>query len=121
MSASFKETGLSPALCANAQQAGMAEPTPIQLAAIPAALAGRDILATAPTGTGKAAAYVLPMLHRLLKARKPRTLLVMVPTRELVLQTAKVFKTCMGETGKNRPVPKPPVCPLSAFWRRGPG
>ncbi|MGG6429205.1 DEAD/DEAH box helicase [Acetobacter ghanensis] len=116
MSASFKETGLSPALCANAQQAGMAEPTPIQLAAIPAALAGRDILATAPTGTGKTAAYVLPMLHRLLKARKPRTLLVMVPTRELVLQTAKVFKTCMGETGKKQPSSKAPCLPIICLF-----
>jgi ATP-dependent RNA helicase RhlE len=97
MSASFKDTGLSPALCAHAQQAGMTHPTPIQLAAIPAALEGRDILATAPTGTGKTAAYALPMLHRLLKARKPRTLLVMVPTRELVLQTARVFRACLGE------------------------
>ncbi|GBR62406.1 RNA helicase [Acetobacter syzygii] len=116
MSASFKETGLSPALCAHAQQAGMVEPTPIQLAAIPAALDGRDILATAPTGTGKTAAYALPMLHRLLKARKPRTLLVMVPTRELVLQTAKVFRTCMGDTGKNKqpsntkPINLPLIC-----------
>lgn len=116
MSASFKETGLSPALCANAQQAGMAEPTPIQLAAIPAALEGRDILATAPTGTGKTAAYALPMLHKLLKARKPRTLLVMVPTRELVLQTAKVFRTCMGESSKKQPGGKSASLPIVCLF-----
>lgn len=66
---------------------GYAEPTPIQNAAIPAILAGRDLIGCAQTGTGKTAAYLLPVLHRLLQdtARGPRVLVV-VPTRELAVQ-----------------------------------
>lgn len=98
MSNSFEAMGLLPSLCAHAAQAGMATPTPIQQQAIPAALAGRDVLAIAPTGTGKTAAYALPVLHQLLKARRPQDalVLVLVPTRELALQTAGVFRICLG-------------------------
>ncbi|MFT8676180.1 MAG: DEAD/DEAH box helicase [Acetobacter sp.] len=100
MSGGFQDTGLSPALCALATQAGLTEPTPIQAAAIPAILAGRDLLATAPTGTGKTAAYALPLIQKLLAARKPRSALVLLPTRDLVLQTAKVFRACSGAATK---------------------
>jgi ATP-dependent RNA helicase RhlE len=69
--------------------AGYQDPTPIQAAAIPAALAGRDILGTAQTGTGKTAAFALPLLHRLItstrETRHTRAL-ILTPTRELALQ-----------------------------------
>jgi len=69
--------------------AGFQEPTPIQAAAIPVALTGRDLVGTAQTGTGKTAAYALPLLHRLLTAPRPTRqmrVLVLTPTRELADQ-----------------------------------
>jgi ATP-dependent RNA helicase RhlE len=69
------------------------EPTPIQLQAIPHALAGRDVLASAQTGTGKTLAFVLPMLQRMLENPIPGvTGLVLLPTRELAAQVATVVK-----------------------------
>ena len=96
---SFLALGLSPALAASAAELGWAEPTPVQAAALPAILQGQDVLATAPTGSGKTAAFVLPLLQRLLAepddlARRPRPLraLILAPTRELALQTAEVLQ-----------------------------
>src|SRR5438876_3300829 len=69
------------------------EPTPIQKEAIPVALAGRDVLASAQTGTGKTLAFVLPMLQRMLQNPMPGvTALVLLPTRELAAQVANVSK-----------------------------
>ncbi len=89
---SFESLGLSPALLRALAEQGYTTPTPIQTAAIPAALAGRDLLAGAQTGTGKTAAFALPMLERLFVAprpngssRKPRCL-ILTPTRELAAQ-----------------------------------
>ena len=89
----FAALGLSPALSEAAALAGWAAPTPIQAAALPAILQGRDLLGIAPTGSGKTAAFVLPMLQRLLAdpavlAQRPRRLraLILAPTRELALQ-----------------------------------
>ncbi|SDH93649.1 Superfamily II DNA and RNA helicase [Pseudomonas panipatensis] len=68
------------------------EPTAVQAAAIPKALEGRDLRVTAQTGSGKTAAFVLPLLHRLLSEDKPKSgarALIMLPTRELALQTLK--------------------------------
>lgn len=101
MSNSFEAMGLLPSLCAHVAQAGMTTPTPIQLQTIPAVLEGKDVLAIAPTGTGKTAAYALPMLQHLLSTRRHYDILVMVPTRELVLQTAGVFRICLGLDPKN--------------------
>lgn len=97
----FSRLGLSPhvlpALQDALQQAGYAQPTPIQQQAIPLIVQGRDLVALAPTGSGKTAAYVLPALQRfvLTPPRKPRVLaqLVLVPTRELAQQVADVFIT----------------------------
>ena len=96
---SFIALGLSPALSAAAAELGWAVPTPVQAAALPAILQGQDVLATAPTGSGKTAAFVLPLLQRLLAepddlARRPRPLraLILAPTRELALQTAEVLQ-----------------------------
>ncbi|MDQ2701515.1 MAG: DEAD/DEAH box helicase [Pseudomonadota bacterium] len=94
----FETLGLSPALLRALAENGFASPTPIQTQAIPLALAGHDLLGGAQTGTGKTAAFGLPLLQRLSKItpakgpRKPRAL-VLVPTRELAVQVADSIKT----------------------------
>jgi superfamily II DNA/RNA helicase len=91
---SFQETGLSEKVLAAVTAAGYTNPTPIQAQAIPHALAGRDVLGIAQTGTGKTAAFTLPMLCRLeqgrARARMPRTL-ILEPTRELAAQVEEAF------------------------------
>lgn len=86
---SFDTFALHPTLLKAIQALGYIHPTPIQKAAIPAILTGRDLIGCAQTGTGKTAAYLLPMLHRFLQhptpTRNPRALIV-VPTRELAVQ-----------------------------------
>ena len=84
---SFDTFGLHPTLLRAIEALGYTDPTPIQQAAIPAILAGRDVIGCAQTGTGKTAAYLLPVLHRLLQnaAPGPRALIVL-PTRELAVQ-----------------------------------
>ncbi|MDP1902327.1 MAG: DEAD/DEAH box helicase [Rubrivivax sp.] len=91
----FAALGLDAALARAAAAAGWARPSAIQALAVPAVLAGRDVLALAPTGTGKTAAFLLPLLQRLLAeparlAQRPRILraLILAPTRELAAQTA---------------------------------
>ncbi|MDF2115528.1 DEAD/DEAH box helicase [Roseiarcaceae bacterium H3SJ34-1] len=90
----FRDIGLTEKVLAAVETAGYIEPTPIQAQAIPQALAGRDILGIAQTGTGKTAAFVLPMLCRLetgrARARMPRTL-ILEPTRELAAQVEESF------------------------------
>jgi ATP-dependent RNA helicase RhlE len=83
----FSDLGLKPELTAAVAEKGYTDPTPIQLAAIPAVLAGRDVLAGAQTGTGKTAGFVLPILQRL-GARAPNgpRALILTPTRELAAQ-----------------------------------
>jgi ATP-dependent RNA helicase RhlE len=84
---SFGNFGLHPALLRAVEDMGFSKPTPIQEQSIPAGLAGRDLLACAMTGSGKTAAFLLPILHRL--ADKPRgktRVLVLSPTRELAAQ-----------------------------------
>ena len=91
----FAALGLAPALLETLAGLGYEEPTPVQEAAIPPLLAGRDLLAEAPTGTGKTAAFALPILQRLAaeglgRAEQGTALaLVLVPTRELAMQVAE--------------------------------
>jgi ATP-dependent RNA helicase RhlE len=87
---SFNDLGLTPELLRAVAEKGYTTPTPIQRAAIPAVLAGRDVLAGAQTGTGKTAAFVLPILQQLAtqSGRLPRAL-VLIPTRELAAQVAE--------------------------------
>ncbi|MDP8916135.1 MAG: DEAD/DEAH box helicase, partial [Pseudomonadota bacterium] len=91
---SFSDLGLSPDIVRAVETAGYTIPTPIQLQAIPVALTGKDVLGIAQTGTGKTAAFTLPMIERLStgrsKARMPRSLVV-APTRELADQVAAAF------------------------------
>src|ERR1700685_2693119 len=91
---SFSDLGLMPELLRAVAEKGYSRPTPIQQAAIPAVLAGRDVLAGAQTGTGKTAAFVLPILQRLMgtPGRAPRAL-VLTPTRELAAQVAESART----------------------------
>jgi ATP-dependent RNA helicase RhlE len=94
----FETLGLSPALLRALAENSYTTPTPIQLEAIPLALAGHDLLGGAQTGTGKTAAFSLPLLQRLSKEtppngpRKPRAL-ILTPTRELAVQVADSIKT----------------------------
>jgi len=88
---SFTELGLAPELSRAVAEQGYETPTPIQLRAIPAVIAGRDVLAGAQTGTGKTAAFVLPVLQALAQGpagSTPRAL-VLTPTRELAAQVAE--------------------------------
>ncbi|BCL76784.1 RNA helicase [Jeongeupia sp. HS-3] len=92
----FASLGLSPAIAHAARESGFLTPTPIQSAAIPAILKGGDVLASAQTGSGKTAAFVLPLLHQLLTtpATMPRRVraLVLVPTRELAAQVGETLR-----------------------------
>ena len=95
---SFDTLGLSPELLRAVAQQGYTEPTPVQTQAIPLVLGGRDVLAGAQTGTGKTAAFVLPMLQRLHASRPtsgPRVIraLILTPTRELALQVEESVRT----------------------------
>ena len=90
----FDELNLAPAILKAVREQGYDTPTPIQAQAIPAVLAGQDLLAGAQTGTGKTAAFTLPMLHKLSMSRSATNrfgvfgirALVLTPTRELAAQ-----------------------------------
>jgi len=98
---SFSTLGLTPSLSLPLARLGYDKPTPIQTLAIPAVLTGADLLARAQTGTGKTAAFGLPMIERILTSRggtgrrSPRGL-VLVPTRELAVQVHRALSTYAG-------------------------
>jgi ATP-dependent RNA helicase RhlE len=85
---SFKQLGLAPELVRAVTELGYTEPTPIQQMAIPLALEGKDVLGRAQTGTGKTAAFMLPILQRLDPQKEGVRALVLCPTRELAMQVA---------------------------------
>ena len=95
----FADFKLGESLLEAVKDAGYDQPTPVQLRAIPPAIEGRDVVGLAQTGSGKTAAFALPMLRRLetgrARARMPRTL-VLEPTRELAAQVQETFET-LGE------------------------
>src|SRR5258706_8122428 len=92
----FSEPGLSPEVTRAVADAGYSTPPPIQAQAIPVVLMGRDLLGCAQTGTGKTAAFTLPMIDILAagraRARMPRSLII-EPTRELAAQVSNAFET----------------------------
>lgn len=94
---SFSNLGLSPTILQAVSERGYTMPTPIQIAAIPEILRGSDVLAAAQTGSGKTAAFALPLLQLMQEkpSEKPRRLraLILVPTRELAQQTADAIRT----------------------------
>jgi ATP-dependent RNA helicase RhlE len=102
---SFEAFGLRPEILRGVAAKGYTTPTPIQEKAIPCVLAGNDVLGCAQTGTGKTAAFALPILHRLLETpwkgpgRRPIRVLVLTPTRELASQIAESFGTYGRHTG----------------------
>ncbi|MCA9612129.1 MAG: DEAD/DEAH box helicase, partial [Myxococcales bacterium] len=92
----FDELGLATPLLRAVSAAGYESPTPIQVQAIPPALAGRDVLGIAQTGTGKTAAFALPILQRLDAIAQDDTAiraLILTPTRELAAQIGDSFET----------------------------
>jgi superfamily II DNA/RNA helicase len=93
----FADLGLAPVLISALSRLEIASPTPVQSRTIPILLAGRDLIASAPTGTGKTAAFMLPALHRLATADAPRgrgpRVLVLTPTRELAQQVSKAAQS----------------------------
>jgi len=107
-SPSFDQLDLIPPLSQAVRELGYEQPTPVQEQAIPLVLAGRDLMAGAQTGTGKTAAFALPILQRLAPqastsaspARHPVRALVLTPTRELAIQVEQSFK----EYGKHLPL-----------------
>ncbi len=85
----FRHFGLGEEILTAIQQAGYTRPTPVQAAAIPKVMQGHDVIAIAQTGTGKTAAFVLPMLRRLEQSKRERSIiraLILAPTRELAVQ-----------------------------------
>ena len=88
---SFKALNLSDSVLRGVQAAGYTDPTPIQLRAIPVVLGGGDLIASAQTGTGKTAAFALPILQRLGAHGRTRVL-VLEPTRELAAQVETAFR-----------------------------
>ncbi len=90
---SFKEFALAPAVYKVINEVGYETPTPIQAQSIPPLLEGRDLLGQAQTGTGKTAAFALPLLSRLNPKKKVPQILVLTPTRELALQVAEAMQT----------------------------
>src|SRR6266446_2469723 len=97
-SARFSEMLISPYVKERLAAARFTTPTPVQAAAIPQALEGKDVLATAQTGTGKTLAFLIPVIEKLLKQSKPGiAALVLVPTRELAMQVAAQYNMLRGK------------------------
>lgn len=98
----FSELELDESLLNALESKGFTRPTAIQAAAIPPALEGRDVLGSAPTGTGKTAAYLLPVLQHLLdfprKKSGPPRILILTPTRELAMQVAEHARELAANT-----------------------
>ena len=106
VSPSFESLGVSAPLLQALNRAGLHEPTPIQSKAIPVALEGRDVLGCAQTGTGKTAAFVIPMIERLMAGHKGRPRgLVLAPTRELAFQIQGVIE----KLGRSRQIFSTPI------------
>ncbi len=93
----FSELELSPALQKQLANANFVEPTPVQAAAIPPALEGRDVLATAQTGTGKTLSFLIPLIERL--PAKGAKALVLLPTRELAMQVVEAWGNLTRSSG----------------------
>ena len=99
----FKDFNLDPILIDNVSRLGYVEPTPIQTSSIPPVMAGLDVVATAETGSGKTAAFLLPLYHRLLRSGRRGRIrgLILCPTREIALQTHGEAQKIGCKTGLN--------------------
>src|SRR5687767_4176127 len=104
-SPSFDELGIIEPLVHAVKDVGYETPTPIQIKTIPLLLAGRDLIGQAQTGTGKTAAFALPILERLDVKRNRVQALVLTPTRELALQVSEAFHTYAKHLERVRVLP----------------
>ncbi len=95
----FADLGLSPEVLEAVKDAGYVHPTPIQAAAIPLAMEGRDLMGLAQTGTGKTAAFTLPIIERLANGPNRVRALVLTPTRELCVQVDESFRKYAKNSG----------------------
>lgn len=95
---SFADLNLHPSLLANLSNLGITHPTPIQLKTFAAVLGGSDVIGIAATGTGKTAAFLLPIIHRMLSTNTNEQTLLIVPTRELASQIEVEFKKFAART-----------------------
>lgn len=102
---SFDQFGLSQTLVQAINDVGYEAPTPIQLETIPLLLAGRDVIGQAQTGTGKTAAFALPILERLDPRQNEVQALILTPTRELAIQVAEAIHTYSRHLGRVRVLP----------------
>ena len=112
--------GLQSELLRAGEAMGLKEPTPIQAEAIPVGMEGKDLLASASTGSGKTAAFLLPVLHRMLSAGKPgnRTrVVVLTPTRELAAQIFEQVGKLAGRSGVTAAAISPGFMQLRTFER----
>ena len=94
---SFADAGVGPRILAALAAQGIAEPVPVQMEAIPALLAGRDVIIEAPTGSGKTLAFLIPMVERLPRGGAGPRALIVTPTRELALQVEKVLRSLSND------------------------
>ena len=95
----FADLGLSAAMLASLATAGYSRPTPIQAQAVPLALKGRDLMGLAQTGTGKTAAFTIPIIERLMGGATRTRALILTPTRELCQQVEESIRKYSGGTG----------------------
>ena len=112
----FSQLGLAPAQLRRCESLGYNEPTPIQIEAIPLILSGKDLIGCAETGTGKTAAFLLPIIQTISESSRPGVrVLILAPTRELALQIEKNYGelnsakrvrcvTIMGGANMNRQI-----------------
>ncbi|HEX8161663.1 MAG TPA: DEAD/DEAH box helicase [Pyrinomonadaceae bacterium] len=115
---SFEQFGLSAPLMKAIGDVGYETPSPIQLKTIPLLLAGRDVVGQAQTGTGKTAAFALPILERIDAASNDVQALVLTPTRELAIQVAEAFHTYARHMGRVRVLPVYGGQPIQQQLRR---
>jgi ATP-dependent RNA helicase RhlE len=97
--ATFEALGLLPEVLNAVRQAGYEHPTPIQAEAIPLVLKGRDLMGLAQTGTGKTAAFTLPIINRLINGPRRTRALVLTPTRELAIQVEESVRKYAADSG----------------------
>ncbi|RLV54919.1 DEAD/DEAH box helicase [Aeromicrobium phragmitis] len=103
--AGFAELGLEPSIVSVVADLGYETPTPIQESAIPALLTGRDVVGLAQTGTGKTAAFALPILQKIDPSSRQTQALVLAPTRELALQVCEAFTSYAASTPQLQVLP----------------
>jgi ATP-dependent RNA helicase DeaD len=104
MTVSFSSLGLSDRIVTQLESLGITEPTNIQEQAIPYLLSGKDVVGQSQTGTGKTAAFALPMIERLDWQRPVIQALVLTPTRELAMQVSAAMKTFLGGNERRSPI-----------------